>query len=305
MRSPLGDPVRSESVAGMDMLNDMFQRQARRLESQLYQRAQDQRTIEVTQRQAQIARAQVRQLEQTHLEQAARISQGAKSLQRLQELIRETLHVKQEVLSVCEELERDAAALREALERAAPGEAGKIRLRQGCAVSVEGLRARARSLENALSETERSALQQIGVTPLTSVAMSSDCNPLNDLSAVADYASKASVVDGGAVSVAAAPASAAVHSPPLPPPPPPLQPLPLPPAPSRLEAQASTQMHVPVPMPMHVPALGHTPSTSTSAPMAMSPRFASTAPYAASSLIGDHPVPMSLSRDPSFEQRPF
>jgi hypothetical protein len=48
----------------MDMLNDMFQRQARRLEAQLYQRAQDQRTIEVTQRQAQIARAQVRRLEQ-------------------------------------------------------------------------------------------------------------------------------------------------------------------------------------------------------------------------------------------------
>ena len=27
MRSPLGEPIRSESVAGMDMLNDMFQRQ--------------------------------------------------------------------------------------------------------------------------------------------------------------------------------------------------------------------------------------------------------------------------------------
>ena len=27
MRSPLGEPVRSECVAGMDMLNDMFQRQ--------------------------------------------------------------------------------------------------------------------------------------------------------------------------------------------------------------------------------------------------------------------------------------
>ena len=29
MRSPLGEPIRSESVAGMDMLNDMFQRQVR------------------------------------------------------------------------------------------------------------------------------------------------------------------------------------------------------------------------------------------------------------------------------------
>ena len=160
MRSPLGDPVRSESVAGMDMLNDMFQRQARRLEAQLYQRAQDQRTIEVTQRQAQIARAQVRRLEQTHCEQAARILQGAKSLQQLQQLIRETLHVKQEVLGVCEELEREAAALREALGRVAPGEAEKLPHRRAGSVSVEALRDRAGDLERQLADTERSALQQ-------------------------------------------------------------------------------------------------------------------------------------------------
>ena len=29
---------------------------------------------------------------------------------------------------------------------------------------------------------------QIGATPTTAIAMSSDCNPLHDLSAVADYA---------------------------------------------------------------------------------------------------------------------
>merc|ERR1719253_983345 len=80
MRSPLGEHVRSESVAGMDMLNDMFQRQARRLESQLYQRAQDQRTIEVAQRQAQLAMSQVRQLEQQHHEQVARIQHGTKTV---------------------------------------------------------------------------------------------------------------------------------------------------------------------------------------------------------------------------------
>ena len=33
MRSPLGEPIRSESVAGMDMLNDMFQRQVRHRQS--------------------------------------------------------------------------------------------------------------------------------------------------------------------------------------------------------------------------------------------------------------------------------
>jgi len=193
MRSPLGEPVRSESVAGMDMLNDMFQRQARRLESQLYQRAQDQRTIEMTQRQAQLAQQQVRQLEQHHLEQAARISQGSKSLQRLQDLIRESLQANSESLGVCEALERDVASLRQALEREAPAELAKLRMRCEEVNPTDALRARAQGLEKALGDTERTALQQIGATPLQSVAMSSDCNPLHDLSAVADYASKATV----------------------------------------------------------------------------------------------------------------
>ena len=59
----------------MDVPRALRRPQARRLESQLYQRAQDMRTIEMTQRQATVARNQVRQLEQNHLEQAARISQ--------------------------------------------------------------------------------------------------------------------------------------------------------------------------------------------------------------------------------------
>ena len=45
---------------------------------------------------------QVRQLEQHHLEQAARISQGAKSLQRLQDLIRESIQSNKAALSLCE-----------------------------------------------------------------------------------------------------------------------------------------------------------------------------------------------------------
>ena len=204
--------------------------QARRLESQLYQRAQDMRTIETSQRQAALARQQVRQLEQNHLEQAARISQGAKSLQRLQDLIRESIQSNNAALAVCEALQADTSELRGRLQRAAPEvwnspylitptsthfsplsrcqhtnrvprpcfsddpqALASVVLKSDECVSVASLRARAASLEAALAETERSALQQIGVTPLTSVAMSCDCNPLNDLSAVADYASKASV----------------------------------------------------------------------------------------------------------------
>jgi len=192
MRSPLSDTTRSESVAGMDMLNDMFQRQARRLEAQLYQRAQDLRTIEMTQRQAAHARAQVRQLEQHHLEQAARISQGAKSLQRLQDLIRESILSNNAALGLAEAHERELADLRVELGREAPDALAKLSpLQSEETPSLDQLRQRALGLEYALAETERSAMLQIGVTPPTSVAMSSDCNPLHDLSAVADYAAKA------------------------------------------------------------------------------------------------------------------
>jgi len=218
MRSPLGEPIRSESVAGMDMLNDMFQRQARRLESQLYQRAQDLRTIEMTQRQAALARAQVRQLEQHHLEQAARISQGSKSLQRLQELIRESIQSNNSALGLCEAYEHEVSEMRAYLQREAPAALASFTRRSDDSSTVMELRQRVASLENALAETERSAMQQIGVTPLQSVAMSSDCNPLHDLSAVADYATKASVGATGAPQGRSASVSI---EPPQPPPPPP------------------------------------------------------------------------------------
>jgi len=190
MRSPLGDHVRSESVAGMDMLNDMYQRQARRLEAQLYQRAQDQRTIEATQRQVQLARAHVSQLEQMHLEQATRITQSNRSLQQLQNLIRESLLSSHAAITVCDALERDVTLLRDLVQREAPAELEKVRMLCDGYRPSETLRAKAQALEAALAETERSALDHISTTPTQCVAMSLDSNPLNDLSAVADYATK-------------------------------------------------------------------------------------------------------------------
>jgi len=190
MRSPLGEHVRSESVAGMDMLNDMYQRQARRLEAQLYQRAQDQRTIEATQRQVHLARAHVSQLEQMHLEQATRMSQSNRSLLQLQNLIRESLLSSHAAITVCDALERDVTLLRELLQREAPAELEKVRMLTEGYRPSETLRSKAQALEAALAETEHSSLDHISMTPTQSVAMSLDSNPLNDLSAVADYATK-------------------------------------------------------------------------------------------------------------------
>ena len=209
----MGETSRSECVAGMDMLNDMFQRQARRLESQLYQRAQDQRTIEMAQRQAQLAMAKVRQLEQHHHEQVARMQHGTKSLHRLQHQMREAQKDHELALTTCEALQRDVSALREALATESPQTFERIRLNCAECPSVEQLRQKAAALETALKETERSAMEHVGVTPTTSYAMSGSMgmgmqmphgsggsgdamddhssNPLHDLSVIADYASKA------------------------------------------------------------------------------------------------------------------
>lgn len=203
MRSPMGEPSRSECVAGMDMLNDMFQRQARRLESQLYQRAQDQRKIELAQRQAQLAMAKVRLLEQHHQEQAARVQQGTNSIQRLQHQMREAQQDHELALTTCEALERDVTQLREALANESPQTIERIRLHCTDCPPVEQLRQKAAALEQALKDTERSAMEHVSATPSTTFAMSNSAdamedhpssgNPLHDLSVIADYASKARV----------------------------------------------------------------------------------------------------------------
>jgi len=230
MRSPMGEPSRSECVAGMDMLNDLFQRQARRLESQLYQRAQDQHTIEVAQRQAQLAMAKLRQLEQHHVEQIAKMQHGTKSLHSLQHQMREARKDHEVALNTCEALQRDVSQLRDVLQSESPRAAERIRLHCSDCPPVEALRRKAEALEAALNETERSAMEHIGATPSTYVAMSSgaggtsategvgatpamsmvlsnsgaasamgphpteaDSNPLHELSVIADYASKARV----------------------------------------------------------------------------------------------------------------
>ena len=67
-----------------------------------------------------------------------------------------------------------------------------LQLQAGTVPSVASLRAKADALRAQIAESSQTFEQHIGATPLTAVAMSSDCNPLHDLSAVADYASKAS-----------------------------------------------------------------------------------------------------------------
>lgn len=191
LHPPMGDSgTRSDCVATMDMLNDMFQRQARRLESQLYQRAQDARTIETVQKQAQETMAQTRSLERYHAEQAARITQSTHAMEELQQQMRAASREHAMVLSSCEALQEDADQLRKSLEHESPQYLEELELAGSSVPSIATLRERASQLEAHVAEAELRASMHIGPTPSTMVVMNSSGNPLFELSAAADYAQR-------------------------------------------------------------------------------------------------------------------
>ena len=203
----------------MDMLNDMFQRQAstrqtaialahtdarlrayaypdsnpnanqaRRLESQLYQRAQDARTIETVQKQAQETMLQVDSLERYHVEQGARITQSTEAMEALQQQMRAALREHDMVLSTCEALQEDADQLRRSLEQEDPQSLEELELEGSSTTSIAMLRQRASELEANVAEAELRVSMHIGTTPSTMSMMGPSCNPLDHLSAVADNA---------------------------------------------------------------------------------------------------------------------
>ena len=168
--------------------------QARRLESQLYQRAQDARAIETAQKQAAGVTAEVRKLERYHVEQAARISQSSKAMDELQHQMRAASREHDQYLTACEELQQDVGELRKSLEHENPQmlqELLETSLAGDKIPSIASLRERATQLEANVSEVERRAAMHVSQTPSTMLVMSSSCNPLHDLSAVADYAQQA------------------------------------------------------------------------------------------------------------------
>jgi len=161
------------------MLNEMFQRQARRLETQLYQRAQDQHALQLAQQKAQMAQAaqeQVRNLEEERAQQTVRLSKAANSLQQMQEKATRLLEDVWQVVSAYEALQHDVTQLRDSLGRENPQALQQLELKSdNCDAShIAALRKSARELEAIVKEMERAACEPVAATPSTSVVMSSD-----------------------------------------------------------------------------------------------------------------------------------
>lgn len=191
----LGDfSVQSSRLDGMDMLNEMFQRQARRLEAQLLQRAQDQHALQVAQQKTQqqeqvtqIAQEQVKNHEQYDELQAAQISQSAESLWQMQQKATQLLNEVGQVVSAYEALRHDIYQLRNSLGRENPQALQQLELKSdgrdtscigALSASVSELQAIASELQVIMRAMERVAGERmagecVAATPSTLAVMSS------------------------------------------------------------------------------------------------------------------------------------
>ena len=135
-----------------------------------------------------LSEAQVRSLEKYHVDQAARIRQGTKAIDELRRQVRAASAEHELVLSTCEVLHEDVSQLRDSLKRQGSTSVEELHLAADRVPSMASLRERAARLDAERSAAERNASLHVATTPTTGLAMSSACNPLHDLSAVANYA---------------------------------------------------------------------------------------------------------------------
>lgn len=119
-----GDTAPDASVltgaSGMAMINDMFQRQARRLETQQHLQAQDRKTVEYTQAQLLVMQSQLQWHTMLYQERAEQVSKSADTIARMQSYLG-TMEVERErAVETATILARDVNGLRQHMETTHP-----------------------------------------------------------------------------------------------------------------------------------------------------------------------------------------
>merc|ERR1740139_1949220 len=118
--------VSTECIAGMDMIGELFQQQAKRLEVQLYQQLRDRKQIEMVNVQLQQNVQQLHQLQSQNSMQSRLIEANEQSLHVMYEQAR-TIHTERNmVVALCERLAQDAHALRQSLAQENPRRYGHL-----------------------------------------------------------------------------------------------------------------------------------------------------------------------------------
>lgn len=118
--------VSTECIAGMDMIGELFQQQAKRLEVQLYQQLRDRKQIEMVNVQLQQNVQQLQQLQQQNALQSRLIEANEQSLHAMYEQARTIHGERNTVVALCERLAQDAHALRQSLAQENPRRYGHL-----------------------------------------------------------------------------------------------------------------------------------------------------------------------------------
>lgn len=123
--SHLKHSVNNECIAGMDMIYELFQQQAKRLELQLYQQLRDQAEIESTHNQLSAASQQLQRLQMQNAELRRLVDANEMSIRAMYEHARSVQQAQNGLLTVCDNLAKDKEILRQALREECPDWAEK------------------------------------------------------------------------------------------------------------------------------------------------------------------------------------
>ena len=117
LMDPPGDgaPVLT-GFAGMEMINEMFQRQARRVETQLQQQANDRRRIDVSNAQLLVMQSQLMWHAQHYQDRSEQVAQSAETIVQMHNYIEQMAAEQARSVGVAQQLSADVASMREQLE---------------------------------------------------------------------------------------------------------------------------------------------------------------------------------------------
>ena len=107
-------------VAGMQIINEMFQRQARRLETQQQAQAQDRNTVEYTQAQLLVMQAQLQWHASRYQERAEHVTKSAETISRMQNYLGTMDAERARAVETAKILANDVNGLRQRMETSQP-----------------------------------------------------------------------------------------------------------------------------------------------------------------------------------------
>ena len=107
-------------VVGFEIINEMFQRQARRLETQLQQQANDRKAVEYTQAQLLVMQAQLQWHAAQYQERAEQVTKSSETIARMQSYVGTMESERARAVHTAQYLARDVAALRDQMEHQQP-----------------------------------------------------------------------------------------------------------------------------------------------------------------------------------------